>query len=295
MSTKNEVATTEENAVSTFDFSMEGMDDAFIRADNEASGMEDLKVYTKVPFAKFFAKTYKGKKAGYLVLYAGTDKERIVDLRDPDNEFSSGIQILNIAYQRVAFDKAWNANDAKTNEPLCKSYDNIQAAEGTAYAGRKCATCPLQDWDAARAENGDGASPICKQNILLLILVPGEKEAFHLQIKGTNIKSFNEFGSAFKKFVDKNKTFSFAFNLGLHSKTIEHAFGDASVLTFHSVKGKPTVSLEEFNRAKEVHTWYREDYIAMMREASLAHQIGRDQDAEQEGAEGTSEDGPAPF
>lgn len=295
MSTKNEVATTEEHELNPFEFSMDGLDDSFIRAENEASGLEDLKIRTKIPFAKFFAKTYKGKKAGFLVLHAGTDHERVIDIREAENEFSQGIQILNIAYQRVYFDKPWNANDGKTAEPACKSYDNLYGAEGMKFAGRKCDTCPLQNWDVAREEGGEGATPPCRQNILLLILVPGEKEAFHLQIKGTNIKSFNEFGSSFKKFVDKQKTFPFAFNLGIQAKTIEHSYGDASILTFHSVKGKPVVSKEEFERAKDIHNWYREDYIAMMREASLAHQIGRDQDAEGEAGAGETTEDVAPF
>lgn len=268
MTTKkqNEVATTE----NSLELALQGLQGEFIRDDNELSGMEELKAYVKIPFAKFFAKSHNGYKSGDLVLHYDTEEEQVINLNKTP---LTGVQIVNIAYQRIAFEGNWSKANAETNQPFCRSFDNKFGAEGGRYAGQACASCPAASWDLARKEGGPHATPPCKENIVLLIRVPGHESPFHLTVKGINIKPFNEFATTFKKYVDQHKTYSFAFNLTMSAKLIEHANGENDVFVFSSTKGQPLVEREDLVKAKEIHEWYREDYLDMMRSASLVHDI----------------------
>lgn len=259
---------------------------AYQREDTESSGLDDLRVSVRIPFAKFFAKTHNGYKTGSLVLYYGTDDEVVYNL---NKEPLEGVQIVNIAYQRAAFEGAWSKNES--HEPFCKSYDGKFGAEGGRYAGQECAKCPAANWDLARKEGGKSATPQCKNVIMVLIRVPGHESPFHLAIKGTNIKSFNEFGSNLKKMVDKHSVYGFVFRLTLEATLIEHSNGESDTITFRS-STPPLVGKEEFEKAKETLEWYREEYMQMMKEASISHSLERSEDvAEEEAGEGEK----APF
>lgn len=286
--TTNEVAEVKKDAFDlTSSFTEMGYDLAdFQREDTEHSGLDDLKVYVKIPFAKFFAKTHNGIKTGSLVLFYGTDHEVVHELH---KETLKGIQILNIGYQRAAFEGQWTKAGGESNEPFCKSYDNKFGAEGGRYAGQACATCPAASWDLARQEGGKTATPPCKEVIMLLIRVPGHESPFHLQIKGINLKPFKEFGAGFKKAVDANKTFSFIFQLEAYAELIEHANGENDIINFRSMK-PAIVSKEEFAKSKEIFEWYRDEYVDMMKEASLSHSLERADEAE-----APQEGNPSPF
>lgn len=270
-SDKNEVTATKE--MDAIELALKALGDdigEFTRADNELSGIDELKVYIKLPFAKFFAKSHNGYKTGDLVLHYGTEQAEVINLhKNP----IVGVQILNIAYQRIAFEGQWSKTAAETNMPVCRSYDNKVGAEGGRYAGQACATCPMASWDLARKEHGPHATPACKENVVLLIRVPGYESPFHLTVKGINIKPFNEFAGAFKKYVEKNRTYSFAFNLTMSAKLIEHSNGENDVFVFSSTKEKLIVDKEDMLKAKEIFEWYREDYMAMMQSASMSHDI----------------------
>lgn len=280
---KNELTAQPENDMGALDLAFSALDGAFIRADNELSGIDDLKAYIKLPFAKFFHKSHNGYKSGDLVLHYGSDNPEVIPLNKAP---LVGVQIVNIAYQRVAFEGQWSKNAVEANKPFCRSYDAKVGAEGGRYAGQACATCPAANWDLARETDGPTGVPPCRENIVLLVLIPGHDEPFHLTVKGINIKPFNEFGGVFKKHVDKMKTYAFAFNLTMSAKLIEHANGENDIFVFSSTKDKPFVDPEQFNKAKETLEWYREDYLSMMRSASMAHDIdamnGDEQQAEGE-------------
>lgn len=282
---KNELTPTPEQDMNSLDLAFNALSGAFTRADNEESGIDDLKVYVKVPFAKFFHKSHNGYKSGDLVLHYGSDEPEVINLKATP---LVGVQILNIAYQRVAFEGQWSKAAAETNKPFCRSYDGKVGAEGGRYAGQACATCPAANWDLARETDGPTGVPPCRENIVLLISVPGHESPFHLTVKGINIKPFNEFGGVFKKHVDKLRTYAFAFNLTLYSKLIEHANGENDIFMFSSTKEKPFVDVEQFEKAKEVLEWYREDYLSMMRSASMAHDIDAANGEEAGEAEGSA-------
>lgn len=289
---ENTPATTENKEASGgFDMSLAmadlGMDlSAYQREDTESSGLDELRVRVRIPFAKFFAKTHNGYKTGSLVLYYGTDDEVVHNL---NKEPLDGIQIINIAYQRAAFEGAWSKNES--HEPFCKSYDGKFGAEGGRYAGQECAKCPASNWDLARKEGGKSATPPCKNIIMVLIRVPGHKSPFHLAIKGTNLKSFNEFGSNLKKTVDKYNTFAFAFRLRAEALLVEHSNGESDTIVFRSSES-PVAPKEDFEAAKETLEWYREEYMQMMKEASISHSLERSEDsADEEVGEGDK----APF
>lgn len=279
--TENEVAPTEMNELTAIEKQLMDMGDDFIRADNELSGMDDLKAYVKLPFAKFFAKSYNGYKSGDLVLHYDTEQEERINLNKTP---LVGVQIVNIAYQRVAFEGQWSKTNGEANLPFCRSFDNKYGAEGGRYAGQECAKCPAASWDLARKTDGPTGTPPCKENIVLLIRIPGHESPFHLTVKGINIKPFNEFAGPFKKYVEKLRTYSFAFNLTMGAKLIEHSNGENDVFTFSSTKDKPLVDKEDLVKAKEIFEWYREDYLDMMRSASMVHDIEATK-GEEEGVE----------
>lgn len=282
MTKANEVAATTTNEVAkkdVFDLSatfaeMGFAGTEFQREDTDLSGLDELKVFVKIPFAKFFAKTHSGYKSGSLVLFYGTDQEVVYELRKQPLD---GIQILNIAYQRAAFEGQWSKTNSN-NEPFCKSYDNKVGAEGGRYAGQACATCPAASWDEARKEGGPNATPPCKQVIMLLIRVPGHESPFHLQLKGINLKPFKEFGAELKKVVDANKTFSFLFQLTAYAELTEHANGENDIIKFKSMT-PPVITKEQFDASKETFEWYRDEYLDMMKEASMSHALERADEA----------------
>lgn len=284
--TANEVAPTEMNELTAIEKELMELGSDFIRADNELSGMDDLKAYVKLPFAKFFAKSYNGYKSGDLVLHYDTEQEERINLNKTP---LVGVQIINVAYQRIAFEGQWSKTNGETNLPFCRSFDGKYGADGGRYAGQECAKCPAASWDLARKEGGPTATPSCKENIVLLIRIPGHDTPFHLTVKGINIKPFNEFAGPFKKYVEKLRTYSFAFNLTMSAKLFEHANGENDVFVFSSTKGKPLVDKEDLVKAKEILDWYREDYLDMMRSASMVHDIEASKD---EGEEAESNQSP---